>query len=471
MKKTLTIAAAALTLALAFTSCGEKPQEIKTSEPKPYVTEAATPKPTRKPFTSVQEDFYSALDDASKNQINIMTSKLPEILGSYSYIYLTDLDGNGRYELILSDPGFTVYEISEDQKNLVQTVTKQDDFPSLYPVTDKLILEDADKKKHYIWKSVKDESQTASRENEKEYVYENGHLTERVIRSRTFDKYQGNFNGYFNAEGAQDYPGYARALSDFLYRSGNHVLQCSIGILTAEDVNNADADTLKQLLSELKGFFGFSEPKCRYQYTDLEGTWVRKSGFSAGNDYFQNSDNTAVNLVIGPDSYVMTGSVQTEAAPVSLSLGGHTNTVMWYADLGKNSVINEASVRIENDGTLILEGTAQNQYGQTVNVEWVFRKEGWDYSADTYSALLIPSETLPAVTEASTPSSNGAVTSSEEAPEAPSDNGYIPEPVVPTAAPAVIPTEQPQQNTPAPEQNPAPTAAPEAPAENPVSEN
>lgn len=467
MKKSFTIAAAALTLALAFTSCGDKPQEMKTSEPKPSVTEAVTPKPTRKPFASVQEDFFSTLDEASKNQINIMTAKLPEILGSYSYIYLTDLDGNGRFELILSDPGFTVYEISEDQKSLVQTVSKQDDFPSLYPVTDKLVTEDSEKRKHYIWKSVKDESETSSRENEKEYIYENGQLTEKVIRSRTFDKYQGNFNGYFNAEGAQDYPGYARALSDFLYRSNNHVLQCSIGILTAEDVKNADADTLKQLLSELKGFFGFSEPKCRYQYPDLEGTWIRKSGFSAGNDYFQNSDNTAVNLIIGPDSYVMNGSVQTEAAPVSLSLGGHTNTVMWYAELGRNSAINEASVRIENDGTLVLEGTAQNLYGQTVNVEWVFQKEGWDYSADTYSALLIPSETQPAVTETAQPSSN-----TENAPsaETPSENIYIPEPV-PTAAPTVVPTEPPLQSTPVPEQNPVPTAAPEAPVENPVSEN
>lgn len=399
MKKSGIIISAALLLAFSLTSCSSRdsssPNESnKSSYSGSEDTKDNKPEKERVSKPVQKTDYYSLLDESSKNQINIITQKLPELIGDYSYIFIADLDGNGRSELILSDPGFVIYEISEDQHSLVQTVLIQDDAPSLYPVTDKLICTDGEGKRHYIWKSVKDESTSEVRESEKEYMYENGTLTSKVLRSKIFDKYTGKYTSYCNPEGAADYAGYSGAVSGLLFNQGYRLMQSSIGILTASDINNADAETLKQLLSELKTFFSVTEPKGRYQFKDLEGTWVRNGGFSAGADYFQSSDETSEKLVINGNTYQLSGSLQTEPSRLSFSLGGNINAVLWYAELESNSVIRNASLTVENDGTLRLEGTALNPGGQTMNIEWLFHKEGWEYADDSLisSGIEIPSE-------------------------------------------------------------------------------
>ncbi len=321
-------------------------------------------------------DFFGQLDDDSKRQTELIASKLPELIGEASYILVSDLDGNGRCELILSDPGFRIFEVSEGRDSLAQTVSKQDDCPSLYPVTDKLICTEESGKRHYIWRSVKEEEQGRIRESEKEYTYENGILSERMLRSRVFDKFSSVYTGYYNAEGEPDREGYARAVSGVMFRSGYRLSQCSIGILTASDIKNTDSENLKQLVAELKGFFKIYEPKEKYQYTDLEGKWIRTGGFSAGDHYFQSGDNGQLALTVSGDSYQFTGALQSDTSPVSFCLGGTTTTSLWYGDLTENNIVKNASVRIESDGKLILEGIVLNSDGNPVNAEWSFMREG-----------------------------------------------------------------------------------------------
>ncbi|MBQ5336223.1 MAG: hypothetical protein J6W65_02175, partial [Oscillospiraceae bacterium] len=301
----------------------------------------------------------------------------------------------GRSELILTDPGFRIYEVSEDRNSLAQTVNKDSDYPSLYPVTDKLMCTDESGKRHYIWRSVKEEEQNTIRESEKEYIYENGTLSERMLRSRLYEKFSSVYTAYYNSSGESDRAGYARAVSDLMFRNGFKLTQSSIGVLTAGDIVNTDSESLKQLIAELKGFFKVTDPKGKYQYTDLEGKWIRTGGFSAGNNYFQASDNSQLALVISGDSYQLTGSLQSDTSPLCFCLGGTTTTSMWYASLTENNIVKDASVRLENDGKLILEGTVLNSDGAAVNAEWSFMREGSPELEKQLSTMQNNTETNP----------------------------------------------------------------------------
>ena len=385
-KINIILASVSVLLALSLASCSDNGGQAENT---PAVTDAAAGNSNDEVSEEVSEeavphekvyehaeDFFGRLDDDSKRQVELIASKIPELKGESSYIFVSDLDGNGRSELILTDPGFRIYEVSEGRDSLAQTVNKDSDYPSLYPVTDKLMCTDENGKRHYIWRSVKEEEQNTIRESEKEYIYENGTLTERMLRSRLYEKFSSVYTAYYNSSGESDRAGYARAVSDLMFRNGYKLTQSSIGVLTAGDIVNTDSESLKQLIAELKGFFKVTDPKGKYQYTDLEGKWIRTGGFSAGNNYFQASDNSQLALVISGDSYQLTGSLQSDASPLCFCLGGTTTTSMWYASLTENNIVKDASVRLENDGKLILEGTVLNSDGAAVNAEWSFMREG-----------------------------------------------------------------------------------------------
>ncbi len=328
------------------------------------------------PVADRHEDFFSRLDTETGNQIILMASKLPELIENKTYIYITDLDGNGRRELILSDPEFVIYEVSEDGKTLEKTVTLNEDYPSVYPVADRLICVDSENRRHYIFRSVADKSAMEILESEKEYIYENGQLNARILRSRTFDKLSGNFISYNNSEGNNDPSAYSTAVSDILFRSGNRLMQCSVGVLSSEDIRDTDPETLRQLLSELAGFFTVTEPKERYSYTDLEGAWTRTGGFASGSGYFPVTADNPLKLVFRNGMYELNGAVNTAPAYVSFGLGGNRGSSLWYAELGQNSVIKNASVTISRDGVLTLEGTASDSDGRNVSIKWTFSREG-----------------------------------------------------------------------------------------------
>lgn len=385
-KINIILASVSVLLALSLASCSDNGGQAENT---PEVTDAAAGNSNDEVSEEVSEeavphekvyehteDFFGRLDDDSKRQVELIASKIPELKGESSYIFVSDLDGNGRSELILTDPGFRIYEVSEGRDSLAQTVNKDSDYPSLYPVTDKLMCTDENGKRHYIWRSVKEEEQNTIRESEKEYIYENGTLTERMLRSRLYEKFSSVYTAYYNSSGESDRAGYARAVSDLMFRNGYKLTQSSIGVLTAGDIVNTDSESLKQLIAELKGFFKVTDPKGKYQYTDLEGKWIRTGGFSAGNNYFQASDNSGLALVISGDSYQLTGSLQSDTSPLCFCLGGTTTTSMWYASLTENNIVKDASVRLENDGKLILEGTVLNSDGAAVNAEWSFMREG-----------------------------------------------------------------------------------------------
>ena len=384
-KNNLALAAVSLILALSLASCSDNGDNTAST---PASTDTAIKNSTDEVSDDISEDiphekvyehtedFYGRLDDDSRRQVDLITSKIPELKGDSSYIFISDLDGNGRSELIITDPGFRIYEVSEDRSTLTQTVSKDSDYPSLYPVTDKLMCTDGNGTRHYIWRSVKEEEQNKIRESEKEYIYENGTLSERMLRSRIYEKFSSVYTAYYNGNGESDRAGYARAISDLMFRNGYKLTQSSIGVLTSGDIESIDSESLKQLIAELKGFFRVTDPKEKYQYTDLEGKWIRTGGFSAGNNYFQTSDNSQLALVISGDSYQLTGSLQSDTSPLCFCLGGTTTTSLWYASLTENNIVKDASVRLENNGTLTLEGTVLNSDGASVNAEWNFMREG-----------------------------------------------------------------------------------------------
>ncbi|MBR3536302.1 MAG: hypothetical protein IKN85_10800 [Oscillospiraceae bacterium] len=406
MKKiNIILASVSVLLALSLASCSDNGGQAENT---PAVTDAAAGNSNDEVSEEVSEeavphekvyehteDFFGRLDDDSKRQVELIASKIPELKGESSYIFVSDLDGNGRSELILTDPGFRIYEVSEGRDSLAQTVNKDSDYPSLYPVTDKLMCTDENGKRHYIWRSVKEEEQNTIRESEKEYIYENGTLTERMLRSRLYEKFSSVYTAYYNSSGESDRAGYARAVSDLMFRNGYKLTQSSIGVLTAGDIVNTDSESLKQLIAELKGFFKVTDPKGKYQYTDLEGKWIRTGGFSAGNNYFQASDNSGLALVISSDSYQLTGSLQSDTSPLCFCLGGTTTTSMWYASLTENNIVKDASVRLENDGKLILEGTVLNSDGAAVNAEWSFMREGSPELEKQLSTMQNNTETNP----------------------------------------------------------------------------
>ena len=406
MKKiNIILASVSVLIALSLASCSDNGGQAENT---PAVTDAAAGNSNDEVSEEVSEeavphekvyehteDFFGRLDDDSKRQVELIASKIPELKGESSYIFVSDLDGNGRSELILTDPGFRIYEVSEGRDSLAQTVNKDSDYPSLYPVTDKLMCTDENGKRHYIWRSVKEEEQNTIRESEKEYIYENGTLTERMLRSRLYEKFSSVYTAYYNSSGESDRAGYARAVSDLMFRNGYKLTQSSIGVLTAGDIVNTDSESLKQLIAELKGFFKVTDPKGKYQYTDLEGKWIRTGGFSAGNNYFQASDNSQLALVISGDSYQLTGSLQSDTSPLCFCLGGTTTTSMWYASLTENNIVKDASVRLENDGKLILEGTVLNSDGAAVNAEWSFMREGSPELEKQLSTMQNNTETNP----------------------------------------------------------------------------
>ena len=404
-KINIILASVSVLIALSLASCSDNGGQAENT---PAVTDAAAGNSNDEVSEEVSEeavphekvyehteDFFGRLDDDSKRQVELIASKIPELKGESSYIFVSDLDGNGRSELILTDPGFRIYEVSEGRDSLAQTVNKDSDYPSLYPVTDKLMCTDENGKRHYIWRSVKEEEQNTIRESEKEYIYENGTLTERMLRSRLYEKFSSVYTAYYNSSGESDRAGYARAVSDLMFRNGYKLTQSSIGVLTAGDIVNTDSESLKQLIAELKGFFKVTDPKGKYQYTDLEGKWIRTGGFSAGNNYFQASDNSQLALVISGDSYQLTGSLQSDTSPLCFCLGGTTTTSMWYASLTENNIVKDASVRLENDGKLILEGTVLNSDGAAVNAEWSFMREGSPELEKQLSTMQNNTETNP----------------------------------------------------------------------------
>ena len=181
MKKNITVILAAFLLALSFNGCDKKDVNDETSSADfQEITETENEKNgestddslTVSQVSEKTTDFFAGLDESLKNQITLISQKLPELIGDHSFVYLSDLDNNGRTELILSNPDFLIYEVSEDCKSLVQTAAISDDIPVLYPVTDKLMCTEESGRRHYIWRSLRDESDTVVTESEKEYIYE-----------------------------------------------------------------------------------------------------------------------------------------------------------------------------------------------------------------------------------------------------------------------------------------------------------
>lgn len=384
------IAASSFLLAFSLAGCDSRKNDTEKTDSTDISTPAVTEKYAEEddiipasPVIASTEDFFGKLDESSKKQISLIALKLPELTGEHQYIYLTDLDGNGRSELILCEPDFVIYEVSENMDSLVQTAVRSSDIPVLYPVTDRLMFVDEGGKRHYIWRSIADESDSSVRESEKEYIYENGQLSERMLRSRVYDKYTGSYSSFSNAEGSADIQGYSNALSALCFNSGNRLQQSAMGVLNTEDIKNADSESLKQMLAELKGYFSVREPSGKYQYTDLNGTWIRKGGFSSGSSYFQESGDSTLKIVFHDNMYEISGNDSlvppSGASPVSFNLGGNINTSLWYASLTDNGILKNVTVTINSDATLIFEGQITDRNGQTVNAEWTFYKEGWEY--------------------------------------------------------------------------------------------
>lgn len=339
------------------------------------------------PVIEVNEDYFGKLDGISQKQISLIADKLPELSGEHQYIYITDLDSNGRPELILCEPDFIMYEVSENNDALIKTAALADDFPLLYPVTDRLMYIDFNGTKHYIWRSVRDESETSVRESDKDYVYENGQLSVRNLRSRVYERYEGVYKSYHNAEGEPDIPGYSKAIAELCFYSGYTLMQNSMGVLTHDDISSADSETMKQLLAELRGYFAVTAPTEKFQYTDLSGTWIRKGGFSSGSNYFHQTEGSTVKLTFHDDVYEISGTdaligSPAPPAPVSFCIGGTISTSLWYASLSDNGTLKNAVVKLNSDGTLLLEGLISGQDGQNINTEWIFHKEGWEYKSD-----------------------------------------------------------------------------------------
>ena len=286
LKKNITVILAAFLLALSFYGCDKKDVNDETSSADfQEVTETENEEneeneesaDERIPVSYISEkttDYFAGLDESLKNQVTLISQKLPELIGEHSFVYLSDLDNNGRTELILSNPDFIIYEVSEDGKSLVQTAAISDDIPVLYPVTDKLMCTEESGRRHYIWRSLRDESDTVVTESEKEYIYENGQLSVRLLRSRQYNFFTGEYSTHTNSDGIIDYAGYASAVSSLYFNSGLNLQQMSIGVLTADDIKNSDEEMLKQFLAELRGYFSVSAPSGKYQYPDLNGIWL-----------------------------------------------------------------------------------------------------------------------------------------------------------------------------------------------------
>ncbi len=102
-------------------------------------------------------DYYSAVEEVFKPQISIISDKAAELAGEHEYMLVTDLDGNGRAELILYKPDMVIYEISENRDSLVKTAEITENVPELTFSTERLMLIDADGKRHYVWNSYSDE--------------------------------------------------------------------------------------------------------------------------------------------------------------------------------------------------------------------------------------------------------------------------------------------------------------------------
>ncbi|MDO5150415.1 MAG: hypothetical protein Q4D76_13630 [Oscillospiraceae bacterium] len=428
MKKNKTAILAAFLLALSFYGCDKKNVNEETaSEIFQEITETENEESTDEsvPVSQVSEkttDYFARLDEPLKNQITLISQKLPELIGEHSFVYLSDLDNNGRTELILSNPDFIIYEVSEDGKSLTQTAAISDDIPVLYPVTDKLMCTEESGRRHYIWRSLRDESDTVVTESEKEYIYENGQLSVRLLRSRQYNFFTGEYSTHTNSDGIIDYAGYASAVSSLYFNSGLNLQQMSIGVLTADDIKNSDEEMLKQFLAELRGYFSVSAPSGKYQYPDLNGIWNRRGGFSSGSDFFNDSTENSFRLSIHDNVYDLTGydqatgNIQYENIPVSFCAGNSYDNSLWYAELADNGLIKNAKLHLNNDGVLLFEANISSQNGSDIRIEWTFEKEGWEYE----SAQPVPEESQP-VQSSNDETANQETNSSDEITE---DDSY-----------------------------------------------
>lgn len=396
LKKNITVILAAFLLALSFNGCDKKDVNDETSSADfQEITETENEKNgestddslTVSQVSEKTTDFFAGLDESLKNQITLISQKLPELIGDHSFVYLSDLDNNGRTELILSNPDFLIYEVSEDCKSLVQTAAISDDIPVLYPVTDKLMCTEESGRRHYIWRSLRDESDTVVTESEKEYIYENGQLSVRLLRSRQYNFFTGEYSAHTNSDGVSDYAGYASSVSSLCFNSGLNLQQMSIGVLTADDIKGSDEESLKQFLAELRGYFSVSAPTGKYQYPDLNGVWNRRGGFSSGSDFFNDSVENSFRLSIHDNVYDLTGfdqatgNIQYENIPVSFCSGNSYDNSLWYAELADNGIIKNAKLHLNNDGILLFEANISSQNGSDIRIEWTFEKEGWEYKS------------------------------------------------------------------------------------------
>lgn len=340
--------------------------------------------------TDTSQAPSSTPDDATlptpEEQIDLIVEKLPELLTGNPFLYLTDLDENGRLELILLEQNFSLYEVNESGDNLVHTVFidgNSDNFPDVYSLVNKYIFTDREGIHHYIWGGSTYISSDVVRTYDNEYIYINGSMMCENLRSATYDSSNGENTELIYSYGMDEMPyeEYANIFKD-MYESGDYIMQ--VATIDCRQFSNdllENKKTTKHILMDLWNTFQIKDADLPYFYNDLDGSYILTGGSVEGCDFEIDPSEDAKHLIFhdGLIDFVDDGFPEnnryTQDMVGNLCIGSPLEFMPWELYLLENQVFRYGAICINEEGTVYF--TAQFMYNDTDydSVLWYFEKE------------------------------------------------------------------------------------------------
>ena len=358
--KRILATAAALLLILACTACGEKP------------TDAPPQRPEIVPLLSPEQ------------QIAQMAHQLPDLLAEQtaqpSNVFVTDLDENGKLELILSDPGFAMYEFSAEDAPLapVAEYTAEDAFcPELYTNGSYSGIEAADGTRGIVWMNYAYSENTVEK-RENIYTLADGQLTCETVRSSVYD-YVGNEMTACSAAGEEcDYSTFAAAMAE--RADGKALFNLNLGGVYADDIAGASEEAVAERLGAAWADYGTVDTSACPSYTELQGSWKLTSGEVDGGEFeVEEGDGARLTFhdgLVDLEDYRADGvTVLSEDLPLSLCVGSTYGNDLWYADLPDTQDLRYITLTLMNDGRLFFSAQIMYSEADYGSIGWYFEKE------------------------------------------------------------------------------------------------
>lgn len=350
----------------------------KTPEPAPTPAPPVTAPET--PAVSAPETPGETVKElTAEEQAAVIAEQYARLSDGKEMIFLTDLDGNGRMELILQDPDFAVYEISPaGTLELAGSYTAEEGVPMLLTNQPYLVLRDLQGINHYLISGYSS-TDHSYREDVSDYMLDNGDLLRQYVCSSEYDYSTESESGYTAAGVETDRDAFYLSTWEYTeaVKEETWVMNCCGSFV--EDLKDLSGSALQDALTQMWEKFSLEPVELPYWYDDLEGQWRLVAGEVEGCEFEVEGEGETYLTFYGGyvdyEDYVPgLGNQIRENLPVSLCLGASYGNDLWYVDICDTDLLRYTTANINDDGRLCM--MAQNIYSESdyASVVWYFEK-------------------------------------------------------------------------------------------------